>query len=84
MIFSDQKRASFVFEIIEDFTIYKKMTELGACFAIFDRKTFKLSFGLIDSGREKDSASSEVTPTPSKLYFHRGLGKKLLFQADIK
>jgi hypothetical protein len=78
------KRASFVFEIIEDFTIYRKMTEFGACFAIFDRKTFKLSLALMDSGRETNSASSEVTPTATEFHFDRGLGKKLVFHAETE
>jgi hypothetical protein len=71
-------------KIIENLTIYKKMTELGACFAIFDQKTVTLSNVLIDSGTEKNSASNEVTPTPAKCHFHRGLSKKLVFQAERK
>jgi hypothetical protein len=79
---SVSKRSSFVFKIVENFKIYRQMTELGACFAIFDQKTFTLSNVLMDSGTEKDSASSEVTPTSAKCRFHRGFGKKLVFQAE--
>jgi hypothetical protein len=71
-------------KIIENLTIYKKMTELGACFAIFDQKTCTLSNVLMDSGREKKFVSSEVTPTSTGCRFQRGLGKKLVFQAETK
>jgi hypothetical protein len=73
-----------VYEIVENFTIYKKMTEWGACFAISDQKTFTFSDVLMDSGREKKFVSSEVTPTSTGCRFHRGLGKKLVFQAETK
>jgi hypothetical protein len=81
---SVNKSSIFVFEVVENFTIYRQMTELGACFAIFDQKTVTLSNVLIDSGTEKDSASSEVTPMPAKCRFHGGLGKKLFFHAETK
>jgi hypothetical protein len=80
---SVNKRSSFVFEILENFTIYRKMTELGACFALFDRKTVTLSNVLMDSGTEKNSASNEVTPTPAKCLFHRGFGEKLVFRPKL-
>jgi hypothetical protein len=60
------------------------MTELGACLAIFHRKTFNLPNFLIHSDREQNSASNEVTPVSHKCNFHRGLGKKLVFQAETK
>jgi hypothetical protein len=33
---SVNKSSIFVFEVVENCTIYRQMTELGACFAIFD------------------------------------------------
>jgi hypothetical protein len=84
MIFLLSKGWILVYETSEKFTIYTKMTELGACFAIFDQKTVTFPNVLIDSGTEKNSASNEVTPVPPKCHFHRGLGKKLVFQAETK
>jgi hypothetical protein len=71
-----------VVEIIKNFTVSEKITDLGACFAIFDRKTFNPSNVLIHSDREKNSASNEVNHVPQKCHFHRGLGEKLFFRPE--
>jgi hypothetical protein len=80
---SVKKRSSFVFEVVENFTIYRKRTELGACFAVFAEKTFTLSNILMDSVTEKHSASNQVTPMPAKCRFHRNFGKKLFFGISV-
>jgi hypothetical protein len=84
MIFVSCERPILTSKIIEHLTIYKKVTEFRACFAIFDRKTFILVNVLKDADREKNSASNEITPVPHKCHFQSGLSKNLVFQAETK